>query len=165
MPQLMRFTFCHDHEQDRIRMLAEGDEGDRCAYWLTRRLTANLLSNAESWLTECYAARLNVPAPAQSEVYELYHDKARGRFEQNQAMGAEAAVADVAETRLLTQVDIMLRDDGQLKLTFFAGPEADSWSAMSVNYFHQLLHILQLKTELMEWGLSATQPRPQYALQ
>lgn len=165
MPQLMRFTFCHDHEQDRIRVLAQGEDGDRCAYWLTRRLTANLLSNAERWLTECYAQKLNVPAPAQSEVYELYHDKARDHFEQSQALGGDAAVAEVPDTSLLTQVDIMLRDDGQLKLTFFAGDEASGWSEMSVSSFHQLLHILQLKTELMDWGLSAAQPRPQYALQ
>jgi|GEM_PF-6337690 len=165
MPQLMRFTFCHDHEQDRIRMLAQDKEGERRAYWLTRRLTANLLSSAERWLTECYAAKLNVPAPAQSEVYELYHDKARDHFEQSQAMGGDTAVAEVEDTSLLIQVDIMLRDDGQLKLTFFAAGEASSWSEMSVTYFHQLLHILQLKTELMDWGLAATQPRVSSALQ
>mgnify|MGYP000058614240 CR=1 FL=1 len=154
MQQLVVFTFCQDTEEDRIRMIAEAEGGEhRCAYWLTRRLTRNLLKNSQRWLTEQYAAQMNVPHQAQGDLYDMYHDQAKDTFEQNQAMRPVNPVADVEEARLMRQIDITVLDADQLRLTFFTGEEADAYAVMTVSYFHQLLHILQLKTEALEWEL------------
>lgn len=163
MQQLQKFSFAGDLAEDRLRLLAEGADGYRCAWWLTRRLTAAILSNAERWLTEKYASQMNVPAPVQSEVYDHYHDQARDQYEQQQVV-APVAEVKVEEMALLQRIDIAV-DAGGLKLLLFSGGVEAGWAWMSVTDFHQLLHILQIKTGEMEWGLAPTQLRSPVALQ
>lgn len=168
MHKLMVFTVRHDLSEDRIRLIAASEDGShRCAYWLTRRLTGNILRNSQSWLTQQYAADVNVPQHAQGDLYDMYHDQAKDSFEQQQAMRKSKPVEDTEHADLLLQIDIQKVDQEHLKLIFFSGEEAEAFSIMTVTYFHQLLHILQVKSDELDWQLApvATATASSYALQ
>ncbi|MBY4678513.1 hypothetical protein [Marinobacterium arenosum] len=167
MLTLTVFTFRLDFDEDRIRLLAASEDGrQRLAFWLTRRMTDNLLRNSQHWLTQQYAAAVNVPSHAQGDLYELYHDQARESFEQQQAMTRSKPVEQVEHTELLRRLDIQKGEDDQLKLLFFSGEEVDACSLMTVDYFHQWLHVLQQKSEEMGWSLTPPAvPQGSYSLQ
>lgn len=164
MQQLYKFSFLHDDRQDRIQMLAEGADGFRCGWWLTRRLTRNLLVNSQAWLTEQYAAQMNVPVSSQGELYDHYHSQAKDQYEQQQMMQRQVPVAEIDQTPLLERIDVSIEGE-DLRLTFFSTQDPDGFALLSVSYFHQLLHVLQSKTEQMEWDITTPVVQSEYALQ
>lgn len=155
MHKLMSFTVKLDFSEDRIRLMAQTEQGDyRCAFWMTRRITQNLLLNSQNWLTQQYVSQANVPAHAQQDIYDMYHDQAKDAFHQQQALAAPKPVSDSDHTYLLRQMDIQKVDEQQIKLIFFVGEDADSYTIMTIEAFHQILHILQVKSDELNWQLS-----------
>jgi hypothetical protein len=142
---LEKITTEFSHEQDRIRITGETEQGGRSVIWLSRRLLGFLLPVLLSHLDRQFAT----VAPEHRDVLQEFAQQAA-----RSSLGTTApvAAAPAYETMLAVAVDVAGTAVGVL-LTFRSGPQGGYRLPLTAESLRQWLHILYQLDQKAAWLL------------
>ncbi|KEA61829.1 hypothetical protein ADIMK_3976 [Marinobacterium lacunae] len=153
MVNIGAFTFQFDRMEDRIRLVGNLDNGQpRIDFWITRRL-AKLLLDAGDQLVQKTSRRVSEsPAEFKGATAQFEHEQAKAAMQaSNQAIPSDGTTPE-----LLHRVDFSFKD-GRYRLRFYSQDAPDEIEAVSVLTYpelHQVLHLIHVGCEALEWGVS-----------
>lgn len=147
------FTFQFDYTEDRIRMVANLDNGGlRADFWLTRRLAVRLLDAGNQMVHETSRRVSESPAPFRQAAARFDHEEAR----QNMEVSTQSIPrSEATRPELLHRIDVA-HNQGRYRLRLFGEHDPDEVAAVCVltySELHQILHLIHAGGRKLEWGL------------
>lgn len=155
-------SFAYDRAEDRLILIAKGQDEAQRGLLLTRRMTSLLLNGLAGLLERSSAKAARAPTEMREDVVLLEHREALeevsaqagGKLSPGpgaaRAMGGKKTVR--LDSRLVTSVDIANRPI-HFEITMKAGKEALLRLDIKRKELHRMLQMISAKAEGAEWNI------------
>ena len=104
---LKKITLSYSEEEDRLQVLAAGDDGHAYSFWLTRKLLKRLVDH----LAQKFSPSSNMPDHQRVVDGLMLETKAQSAVQQYDTQSPPVSSVKVKETLLITSVDIAVSDE------------------------------------------------------